>query len=139
MRIGRTCARVYPIHVRVLSGLERTQVERRGEKRRRRIYVHAYEQVRATYRTPELARRRSPRDRPINQAPLLARRSFAIAVGSEGTLSTILLSRGLSVLRGSERFRSFGILFFPLLPRRCASSIPTGDIAMNRATWKEHD
>lgn len=47
MRIGRTCARVYPIHVRVLSGLERIQVERRGEKRRR-IYVHAYEQVRAS-------------------------------------------------------------------------------------------
>lgn len=28
----------------------------------------------------------NPRDRPINQASLLARQSFAIAIGSEGTL-----------------------------------------------------
>lgn len=36
-------------------------------------------------------------DRPINQAPVLARQSFAIAVGSEGTLSTIPLGCDLSV------------------------------------------
>jgi len=54
------------------------------------------------------------RDRPINQAPLLARRSFAIAVGSEGISSTIPRAscRDDARVRASprERFQSDAIV-----------------------------
>lgn len=91
------------------------------------------------YRTPEFARRRSPRDRPINQAPLLARRSFAIAVGSEGTLSTILLTHDLSVPQVLNGFVASEYFFLSLVAPSSSTPVPflPGDIAMNRATWKE--
>lgn len=45
-----------------------------------------------------------PRDRPINQASFLARQSFAIIVGSEGTSSTIPLGYDLFRLRENETY-----------------------------------
>lgn len=52
----------------------------------------------------------NPRDRPINQAPLLARQSFAIAIRSEGTLS-IPLGYDFSVCQDGTRAKYF---FFSL-------------------------